>query len=105
LINTKDIARCGDINNKRPPLVVWKMVTKPKLKARLVVLRLRLQNDVLLRRIVTSFSLKQTYPGCIYYGPSIIQMDKFQGKLGNVPYGGRVYSGYSICTKAWNKLI
>jgi hypothetical protein len=30
-------------------------------------------------------------------------MDKFQGKLGNVPYGGRVYSCYSICTKAWNK--
>jgi hypothetical protein len=35
---------------KKAPLGVREMVTKPKLKARLGVLRLRLQNDVLLMK-------------------------------------------------------
>jgi hypothetical protein len=38
----------GDINSKKPPLVAWNMVTKPKNKGGLGVINLRMQNEVML---------------------------------------------------------
>jgi hypothetical protein len=33
----------GDVNARKPPLAAWKMVTMPKLKGGMEVIRLRLQ--------------------------------------------------------------
>jgi hypothetical protein len=38
----------GDINNKKPPLTAWSMVTKPKNRGGLGVINLRIQNEALL---------------------------------------------------------
>jgi hypothetical protein len=45
----------GDVNAKKPPLVAWKLVTRPKSKGGLGVIRLRLQNDVLLMKKLHKF--------------------------------------------------
>jgi hypothetical protein len=51
--------RGGDINAKNPPLAAWKMVTKPKTKVGLGVIRLSLQNDVLLMKNLLKFYKKE----------------------------------------------
>jgi hypothetical protein len=45
----------GDVNAKKPPLATWKLVTKPKSKGDLGVIKLRLQNDVLLMKNLHKF--------------------------------------------------
>jgi hypothetical protein len=40
--------RGSDVNARKPPLVAWKMVTKPKFNEGLGVINLRRQNEVLL---------------------------------------------------------
>jgi hypothetical protein len=54
--------RGGDINAKNPPLAAWKMVTKPKTKGGLGVIRLTLQNDVLLMKNLHKFYMKEDLP-------------------------------------------
>jgi hypothetical protein len=51
--------RGGDINAKNPPLAACKMVTKPKTKVGLGVIRLSLQNDVLLMKNLHKFYKKE----------------------------------------------
>jgi hypothetical protein len=48
--------REGDINAKKPPLVAWKMVTKPKAN-------LRLQNGALLLKNLHKFFNQEDMPG------------------------------------------
>jgi hypothetical protein len=40
----------GDVNARKPPLAAWKLVTRPKMKGGLGIIRLRLQNDALLMK-------------------------------------------------------
>jgi hypothetical protein len=47
--------REGDINAKKPPMAAWKLVTRPKRKGGLGVIRLRLQNDALLMKHLHKF--------------------------------------------------
>jgi hypothetical protein len=54
--------RGGDVNNNKPPLAAWKMVTKPKLKGSLVIINLRLQNEVLLMKNLHKFFNKHDLP-------------------------------------------
>jgi hypothetical protein len=51
-----------DANAKNPPLAAWKMVTRPKSKGGLCVLRLRLQNDVLLMKNLHKFFNRDDLP-------------------------------------------
>jgi hypothetical protein len=45
----------GDVNAKKPPLATWKLVPKPKSKGDLGVIKLMLQNDVLLMKNLHKF--------------------------------------------------
>jgi hypothetical protein len=54
--------RGGDVNARKPPLTAWKMVTRPKMKGGLGVVRLRLQNEALLMKKLHIFSSKQDLP-------------------------------------------
>jgi hypothetical protein len=54
--------RDGDLNARKPPLASWKMVCKPKNKGGLGVIKLRLQNDVLLLKILDKFFAKADLP-------------------------------------------
>jgi hypothetical protein len=54
--------RGGDLNAKKSPLVSWKMVCKPKNKGGLGVIKLRLQNDVLLLKNLDKFFSKAELP-------------------------------------------
>jgi hypothetical protein len=54
--------RGGDINAKKTPLAVWKMVTKPKLRGGLGVINLRVQNDALLLKNLHKFFSKADLP-------------------------------------------
>jgi hypothetical protein len=47
--------RGEDINSKKPPMAAWKMVTNTKSKGGLGVINLRLQNQVLLLKILHKF--------------------------------------------------
>jgi hypothetical protein len=51
--------RGGDLNAKKPPLAAWKLVTKPKLKCGLGVLKLNMQNDVLLMKNLYKIFMKE----------------------------------------------
>jgi hypothetical protein len=51
--------RGGDINAKKSSLVVWKMVTKPKLKGGLRVINLRRHNEALLLKKLHKFFNKE----------------------------------------------
>jgi hypothetical protein len=46
----------------QPPLVVWKMVTKPKLKGGLGVINLIAQNEALLMKNLHKFFNKEDLP-------------------------------------------
>jgi hypothetical protein len=52
----------GDVNAKKPPLAAWKLVTRPKSKGGLSVIRLRLQNDVLLMKNLHKFFNRMDLP-------------------------------------------
>jgi hypothetical protein len=52
----------GDTNSRKPPLAIWKLVTKPKLKGGPEVINLRLQNEVLLMKNLHKFFNKQDLP-------------------------------------------
>jgi hypothetical protein len=52
----------GDINGRKPPLAAWKLVCKPKSKGGLGIIRLRLQNDVLLMKNLHKFFTKADLP-------------------------------------------
>jgi hypothetical protein len=54
--------RGGDLNAKKPPLVAWNMVTRPKSKGGLGVIRLNVQNDALLKKKLDK-SIKMTCLG------------------------------------------
>jgi hypothetical protein len=54
--------RGGDINGKKPPLALWKMVCKPKFKCGLSIINLRLQNEVLLMKNLYKFYNKEELP-------------------------------------------
>jgi hypothetical protein len=64
ILNQVDKYRChylwrgSDMHDKRPPLAAWKLVTKPKDKGGLGVIRLRLQNDALLMKNIHNFFSK-----------------------------------------------
>jgi hypothetical protein len=47
-----------DLNGKKPALAAWKLVTKPKMKGGLGVIRLRLQNEALLLNFLHKFFTK-----------------------------------------------
>jgi hypothetical protein len=49
--------RGGDLNAKKSPLAAWKLVTRPKKKGGLGVLKLRVQNDALLMKKLTQVLL------------------------------------------------
>jgi hypothetical protein len=48
----------GDVNAKKPPLAAWKMVCRPNSKGGMGVIRLRLQNEVLLMKNLHKFFSK-----------------------------------------------
>jgi hypothetical protein len=52
----------GDVNGRKPPLVAWKIVTKPKLKGGLGIITLRLQKYVLLMKNLHKFFTKVELP-------------------------------------------
>jgi hypothetical protein len=52
----------GDVNAKKPPLAAWKLVTRPKMKGGLGIIRLRLQNDALLMKNLIKFFTKADLP-------------------------------------------
>jgi hypothetical protein len=47
--------RGSDINAKKPPMVAWKLVTQPKTKGGLGVIKLRIHNDALLMKHLHKF--------------------------------------------------
>jgi hypothetical protein len=51
-----------DLIAKKPPLSAWKLVCKPKRKGGLGVIKLRLQNDALLMKILDKFFSKAYLP-------------------------------------------
>jgi hypothetical protein len=74
-------------------LVAWPVVTTPKDKGGLGVLNLRLQNDALLLKHLTSFITGETYPGSNSYGGNIIK-ERFPMQLGKSDLsGGKISSG------------
>jgi hypothetical protein len=54
--------RVGDINAKKQPMAEWKLVTRPKSKGSLGVIKLRVQNGVLLMRRLHKFYSKEGLP-------------------------------------------
>jgi hypothetical protein len=54
--------RGGDINERKPPLAAWKMITKPKLKGGLGVINFRVQNEALLMKNLHKFFNKHDRP-------------------------------------------
>jgi hypothetical protein len=54
--------RGGDINGCKAPLASWKLVTRPKRKGGLGVIRLRLQNEALLIKNLHKFYSKADLP-------------------------------------------
>jgi hypothetical protein len=51
--------RGGDINaKKKPPMAAWKLVTRPKTKGGLGVIKLTVQNDAFLMKNLHNFFLK-----------------------------------------------
>jgi hypothetical protein len=50
------------LNGKKPALEAWKLVTKPKMKGGLGVIRLRLQNEALLLKNLHKFFTKANIP-------------------------------------------
>jgi hypothetical protein len=51
-----------DLNAKKPPLATWKLVTRPKKKGGLGVLKLRVQNDALLMKNLHKVFSKANLP-------------------------------------------
>jgi hypothetical protein len=50
--------RAADINARNPPLVAWKLATKPQKEGRLGILNLETQNDaLLLKNLHKSFNI------------------------------------------------
>jgi hypothetical protein len=50
---------CGEeeiLMQKKPPMAAWKLVTRPKTKGGLEVIKLRVQNDALLMKNLHNFS-------------------------------------------------
>jgi hypothetical protein len=81
----------GDVNAKKSPLAAWKMVTKPKSKGGLGVIRLRLQNDALVLKI---FINSLTWLICLGFnccGLNIIAMVKFLDRNQRVLIGGEAF--------------
>jgi hypothetical protein len=54
--------RCGEIESKRPPLAAWDLVTRPKMKGGLGIIRLILQNNALLMKNLHKFFNKADLP-------------------------------------------
>jgi hypothetical protein len=55
--------RGGDINaKKKPPMAAWKLVTRPKTKGGLGVIKLRVQNDALLMKNLHNFFSNEDLP-------------------------------------------
>jgi hypothetical protein len=54
--------RGGDLNTKKPLLAAWKLVTRPKKKGGLGVLKLRVQNGALLMKNLHKFFSKANLP-------------------------------------------
>jgi hypothetical protein len=54
--------RRSDINVKKPPLAAWNLVTRPKRKGGLGVIRLRVHNDALLMKHLHKFYSKVDLP-------------------------------------------
>jgi hypothetical protein len=52
----------GEVNARKPPLAAWKLVTRPKMKGGLGIIRLRPQNDALLMKILHKFYTKADPP-------------------------------------------
>jgi hypothetical protein len=55
--------RASDINAKKPPMVAWKLVTRPKTKGGLGVTKLRTHNDALLTKHLHKFFSREDLPG------------------------------------------
>jgi hypothetical protein len=63
LISIEDtIYEMGGVNGERAPLVAWKKVTRPKMKGGLGVIKLRVQNEVLLLKNLHKFFNKADLP-------------------------------------------
>jgi hypothetical protein len=52
----------GDIHAKKKPLAAWKLVTRPKSKGGLGVIKLRIQNEALLMKNLDKFFSKADLP-------------------------------------------
>jgi hypothetical protein len=51
-----------NMNSKKPPLVAWKMVTKPKSSGGIGVINLKLQNEVLVLKNLHKFYNRKDLP-------------------------------------------
>jgi hypothetical protein len=58
--------RGSDINAKKPPMVAWKLVTQPKTKGGLGVIKLRIHNDALLMKHLHKFFFSREDLPCVH---------------------------------------
>jgi hypothetical protein len=78
--------RGRDVNARKPPLAAWKLVTKPKCRGGLGVLRLRLQNETLLMKNLDKFFNKAGLPWvkmiwAKYYPNGKVTDDRMKGSF------------------------
>jgi hypothetical protein len=77
----------GDINAKKPPLAAWNLVTRPKLKGGLGVIKLDLHNEVLLMKHLHKLFSKQDLPWVKLIWGQMIGFSRYWDRLGFVLAG------------------
>jgi hypothetical protein len=71
----------GDINGNKAPLAAWKLVTRPKRKGGLGIIRLRLQNEVLLMKNLHKFYSNADLPWVKLIWSKYYNNGKFPGQV------------------------
>jgi hypothetical protein len=95
--------RGGDMDSKKPPLAVWTMVTKPKLKGGLVVINFRLKNEVLLMKNLHKFFNKDDLPWVKLLWSKYYSNGKLPCQTKKGSFGGEMYSNCLTQTKVLPK--
>jgi hypothetical protein len=71
--------RGNDMNSKKPPLVAWNMITKPKSSGGLGVMRLETQNEALLLKYLHKFYNNHDLPWVNLIWNNYYTMDRLPG--------------------------
>jgi hypothetical protein len=91
--------RGGEIESKKPCLAAWDLVTRPKMKGSLGIIRLTLQNNALLMKNLHKFFNKADLPWVKLIWSKYYPNDKVQVQQRRVDFGGQVSLVFSPPTK------